>query len=83
VIACGPAVKLDVESDALPPFTVDVPSKVVPSKNCTVPVAVDEEIAALNVTGWPGFDGLRLDVSAVVVFALLTVCDNPADVLPL
>jgi hypothetical protein len=49
VIACDPAVKLDVESDALPPLTVD--NKDVLSKNCTVPVAVDGESAALNVTG--------------------------------
>jgi hypothetical protein len=48
-----------------------------------VPVAADGVIAAVNVTLSPNVEGFRLDVTAVAVFARLTVCDTGADELPL
>jgi hypothetical protein len=41
---------VEVEKVALPLLRVPLPSLVVPSKNVTVPVAVDGETLAVNVT---------------------------------
>jgi hypothetical protein len=68
-------------SDATPPLSGALPSNVAPSKNCILPVAVEGETVAMNVTGCPLLDGLRLDVNVVVVLALFTVCEIPVDVL--
>src|SRR5258708_18245304 len=79
VIECDPVERLDVVNVAVPPLSGAVPSRTEPSKNCTAPVAVEGEIAALNVTGCPPLDGLRLDVSVVAVLALFTVCETAAE----
>jgi hypothetical protein len=73
VIEWDPKERVEVEKVALPPPKVPVPSTVVPSKNVTVPVAVAGATVAVNVTACPGADGLRLEVSVVVVETLRTV----------
>ena len=72
-----------VESDAAPPLRDALPRDVVPSKNCTVPVAVAGDTVALNLTLVPKVDGLRLEVRVVVVPAGLTVWASEVEVLPL
>ena len=69
MIEWDPAERLDVEALALPPVSVALPSDVLPSKNCTVPVADDGETVAVNVTFWPYVDGFRLEATVVVVAA--------------
>ena len=77
-----PIASCEVAKLALPPLNVAVPSNVVPSKNFTVPVAVDGLTVAVKVTLCLRFDGLLFEVSAVVVLALFTVCESVGDVLP-
>ena len=77
-----PIESTDVESDAVPPLTVPVPSEVAPSKNCTVPVDAAGDTVAVNVTACPNVDGLGTDVSVVVVLIAFTVCVRTEDVLP-
>ena len=72
----------EMERDAAPPLRFAVPSEVVPSKNCTAPVAVEGEMLAVNLTVCPDMEGLMLDVSDVDVPALFTICANPGEVLP-
>ena len=69
VIECVPAVSAAVVNDALPPLRPAVPRELVPSKNSTVPVAVDGDTVAVKVTGWPNVDVGDDDPSAVVVLA--------------
>jgi hypothetical protein len=59
--------RLEVVNVAAPRFSVRVPSVVLPSKNVTVPVAVDGDTVAVNVTACPTLDGLALEVSVVGV----------------
>ena len=66
-----PAARLEMESVARPLLRVPVPSEVDPSLNVTVPVAVEGETVAVKVTVWPRVDGLRLEVSVVVVLVLV------------
>jgi hypothetical protein len=65
-----------VEYVAFPIDSVEVPSKVEPSLNCTlpvgVPVPVEIETVAVNVTDWPYADGFRLEARLVVVLAWFT-----------
>ena len=82
-MACVPTVRVEVESVAMPLLRVLVPSDVPPSKNCTEPVAVEDETVAVKVTVCPLFEGLRLDASVVVVPAVFTVWASGKDVLPL
>jgi hypothetical protein len=79
---CFPPLSADVTSDAWPLLRATVASRVEPSRNCTVPVAVEDDTVAVNVTGRPLLDGLGSDVNVVVVPALLTVCESAEDVLP-
>ena len=70
---------------ALPPLSVPVPSVDAPSRNVTVPVAEEGETLAAKATDWPTVDGLRLDVTVVVVFVLataFTVWTRMPDALP-
>ena len=76
VMLCTPADNVETDNVALPPLTGEVPSTVVPSRNCTVPFAAAGDTAALKITGWPEFDGLADDVRFVEVEALFTVIDN-------
>ena len=81
--------RLEVENVAVLPLNVPLPSTTgcilhgageqVSSENTTVPVAVEGETVAVNVTDCPNIDGLRLDVRAVVVGIVLTVCTLVAD----
>lgn len=84
VIECEPTVSEVVVNVAVPePFSVPVPSVVVPSLKVTVPVGVPETrpfTTAVNVTDPPENAGFVLDVSAVVVFCC-TTCVNTAEVL--
>jgi hypothetical protein len=73
----APAARVDVDSVAMPPLSVLVPSVLVPSKNDTLPVDKDGETAALKVTDWPGLDGLVLEVSAVVVWVVQEQSGSP------
>src|SRR5947209_18956068 len=41
VIECGPRARVEVENVATPEATVEVPISVLPSRNCTLPVAVE------------------------------------------
>lgn len=79
---CIPRERLSVEKLACP-----VPSTVVvlhvvegvehpPSTNATDPVGVLKVLVteAVNVTGWPRAEGLRLEVSVVEVPARITSC---------
>ena len=50
-----------------------------PSKNVTVPVAVDGETVAVKITVCPNVDGFGLDVRVVVVGVLLTACIRLAE----
>jgi hypothetical protein len=86
VIECDPTVRLDVDSVALPTLRVPLPNEMAPSKNVTVPVAVEGDTVAVKVTDCPTVDGLRLDPRPVVVFvfaAVFTVCVKAGEVLPL
>ena len=82
VIECFPAASDDVVSDAWPLLRATVPSEAEPSKNSTVPVAVDGETVAVKVTGRPVLDGLSLDANVVVVGSVFTICNSTGDVLP-
>jgi hypothetical protein len=83
VIEWFPTARLEVETDALPPLKVAVPSEVPPSKNCTVPVAAEGETAAVKVTDCPNVEGLTLEARLVVEVALLTVSDTVPEALVL
>ena len=73
MIECVATERAVVANVATPPGTILlVPILLAPSKNVTVPVAVEGEVAALNVTLAPNVDGFNEDVSVVVVGALLT-----------
>ena len=68
---------------AVPPDRLTVPRIVAPSLNVTVPVAVDGVTVDVKVTEAPKVDGLRLDVTTVVVAAGFTVCARGSDVDPM
>jgi hypothetical protein len=68
---------------AIPLLTVPVPSAVLPSLNVTVPVVVVGFTVAVKVTKEPYTEGVTDETSAAVLFALLTVCVNTEDELPL
>ena len=61
---------------ACPPLKFPLPIAEPLSRNVTVPVAVDDETAAVNVTTCPDVDGLRLEMRLVLVHALFTVYDT-------
>lgn len=69
VIECVPALSDDTVSEAAPLLRVAVERSVDPSRNCTLPVGVPPaaDTTALNVTAWPAVEGLREEVSEVVV----------------
>jgi hypothetical protein len=58
-----------VVSEAFPPVIATVPSGLAPSKNFTLPVAVEGDTVAVKVTGWPKVDAGTDDASVVVVAA--------------
>jgi len=76
-----PEVNVDVEKVATPEASVAVPITAPPSRNCTLPVAVEGVTVAVSVTAWPGFEGLVLEVIATDEDAF-TICGQ-LDVLAL
>ena len=78
-----PTERLELAKVATPPLSVPVPKVIAPSRNVTVPVAVEGDTVAVKVTDWPDVEGLRLEAALVVVFALFTVCTNNGEMLPL
>ena len=79
MIECEPAVRAEVVQVAWPAVTVCAPQPLIvvpPSLNSTVPVAVDGDIAAVNVTESPTLI-VALDVLTVVVVAVLSVYTCP------
>ena len=66
---CAATESVEMFSVAVPPLRGPVPRVVVPSLNVIVPVAVDGETVAVNVTAAPNVDGLSDDVIVVVVEA--------------
>ena len=80
VIGCDATESAEVPKVATPDaFNVPVPITVAPSLKVTVPVGVAVAGAtgatvAVNVTDCPNTDGLRDEVTAVVVSALFTTC---------
>ncbi len=81
VIECDPTANAAVLYVALPLLIVPVPSVVLPSVNVTVPVAVEGETVAVNVTDEPYVDGFADEANITVVLALFTVWVNTEDVL--
>jgi hypothetical protein len=78
---CDPAINAEVDIEAVPELRFAVPSEVEPSKNCTLPVALDGETLAVNFTVWPNAEGLRLEEIDAVVAALFTISVIGAEVL--
>ena len=73
VIECTPSASDETGSAALPPLKVTVPSSVLESKNCTLPVAVAGDTCAVKVTACPTVDGSTEEIRATEDGALLTV----------
>jgi hypothetical protein len=72
VIECVPCVNAEVEKVAAPELIALVPITAPPSRNWTLPVAVDGVTATLRVTVCPTVDGFALDVSVSEDVALIT-----------
>jgi hypothetical protein len=81
VIEWLPRASDEVESDAVPPESGELPSEVAPSKNVTVPVATAGVTVAESVTLSPTTEGFGEVVTAVVVVGLFTTCVTAGDVL--
>ena len=56
-------------SDALPPLKAVVPRELTPSRNCTVPVAVEGDTDAMKVIDWPKREEGIDEATVVVVLA--------------
>ena len=73
---------------AAPAVSALVPRVVAPSLKVTVPIGVSDPGAvaatvAVKVTDWPNAEGLAEEATAVVVFAVFTVCVSAEEVLAL
>ena len=78
----------DVVKVAVPAVNVLAPNVVAPSLKVTVPIGVPDPGAvaatvAVKVTDWPNAEGLAEEATAVVVFAVFTVCVSAEEVLAL
>ena len=85
-MTCLPTARDDVEKVALPLESVLLAMLTPLSRNVTVPVAVPVAgerglTVAVNVTDWPNTDGSTEELTAVELFALLTVWVIADDVL--
>jgi hypothetical protein len=78
-----PAESEEVENVAVPLLNVPLPMLRPPSRNVTVPVAVEGDTLAVNVTDCPTVEGLILDVSVVLVVVLFVVWLRTAELLGL
>jgi hypothetical protein len=88
VIWCVPLFRFEIARLARPAFREPVPTLLVPSLKVTVPVgvAVPGALAAtvaVKVTAWLCAEGLREEVTVVVVASLLTVWVRTGEVLVL
>ena len=86
MIESVPAGRVVVVRVATPSDRVSVPIWVEPLEKMTVPVGLPEpgltgETVAVSVTGWPATEGLRLEVTVVVVEAWATTTARAGDVL--
>jgi hypothetical protein len=61
----------DVVAVAVPPASVDVPKVVAPLVNVTVPVTPAGSVA-VNVTDWPGVEGLTEETRVTTGVVLAT-----------
>jgi hypothetical protein len=68
-----------VVRDAVPTLRAAVPSKMLPSRNCTVPVAEFGAMVALKTTAAPRGAGFLLEVRVTLVDALVTVSLSAGD----
>src|SRR5438067_1577588 len=69
-----------VEKAESPRLSDPIPTTVVPSRNCTTPVAVPGFTVAVNVTLWPAVDcDAGLAESLILELALFTVWTRTAD----
>jgi hypothetical protein len=66
-----PAGSEDVVAVATPPVSVDVPNAVAPLVNVTVPVTPAGSVA-VNVTDWPGVEGLTEETKVTTGVVLAT-----------
>jgi hypothetical protein len=82
VIECDPRARLDVVKAATPETRGTVANDVVPSRNCTVPVAEAGKTVAVRTTFAPMVAGLLLDESAVAVDPVVTVSEAVAEINP-
>src|SRR5438876_82957 len=92
-MVCVPTVRADVLNVAVvtPALVLSVPRPMLvpPSKKVTVPLGLPAAVVpgpatftvAVKITDCPDDDGFAEELTAVVVFALLTVC--PPDKVPL
>ena len=76
---CEPCVNDKVLNKATPFESATVPSNVVPSRNCTLPVAVDGVTVAVKVTELPTTAGFADEIT-VTEDEACTVCVSMADV---
>src|ERR1700683_1039892 len=77
---CGPTASDDVVSMAVPELSVPLPRLVPASEKVTVPLAVEGATVAVNVTGWPFWDGLEREIRPVVVAIWFTTWETGDDV---
>jgi hypothetical protein len=77
-----PAASDEVVIDARPPLTAAVAMTVLPSSNCTLPVAEAGETVTVKVTGCLAVPGLAEEVIPTAVPALFTVWATAPDVAP-
>src|SRR5260370_5662469 len=75
----APCVRAEVVNEAEPFERVLVPNTVVPSRNCTVPVALAGVMVARNDTALPRRAGFRVEVSVVVVASKVTFSTHALD----
>ena len=77
---CEPWVKEEVVKEAKPLLVIaTLPRTVVPSRNCTLPVAVEGETLTLKVTGDPTTTGFGITIK-VTDDEACTVCVRTAEV---
>jgi len=79
VMECVPVPNEDVVNAAEPFASVPAPNTVLPSRNCTVPVASEGVTVTANVTAAPEVAGFGVEVRAIEDKAC-TVCVTAAEV---
>ena len=80
VTLCAPEARVAIAKVATPAAKVAVPITLLPSRNCTLPVAVFGVTVAVKVTDCCGFEVAAEDASVTLEACLATVCVTGADV---